>query len=178
LTLAAVAVAGVLVAALAPGGKTPSGSSASTPRTAAHRPAATTRTRSATSTSETTATSDSTPSPTPPPSAASSGTPAGAVEQFYTAAARHDYAAAWALAAPNLRSQLGGYTAFQHLLSSVRSITFQSAQVTGGSSSSAATVALSTTSVQTDRTQHCTGTARTVRSGTGWLLDHISINCS
>jgi hypothetical protein len=100
------------------------------------------------------------------------------VEQFYTSAARHDYAAAWALAGPDLRSQLGGYKAFQHQFSSVRSITFQSAQQTGGSSSNAATVALRTTSVQTDRTQQCTGTARTVRAGGGWLVDHISISCA
>jgi hypothetical protein len=32
--------------------------------------------------------------------------------------------------------------------------------------------------VQTDRTQQCTGTARTVHSGNTWLLDAISINCS
>ncbi|HET6867004.1 MAG TPA: serine/threonine-protein kinase [Solirubrobacteraceae bacterium] len=203
LALAALAVAGVLVAALASGGDKPSGPSASTPRTAPHRPTVTTRARSAKSTSGATTTrptssgtttpsttslsttassgttpsSASTPAQTPPPTATSSGTPAAAVEQFYTAAARHDYPAAWALAGPNLRSQLGGYAAFQHLFSSVRSITFQSAQVTG-SSSSAATVALSTTSVQSDRTQHCTGTAGTVRGGSGWLLDHIAISCS
>ena len=189
LTLAALAVAGVLVAALASGGK-PSGSGISTPRTAAHRPAAAASgtagsgtaasdtAASGTAGSSTTTSSASTPSRTPSPSAASSSTPAGAVQQFYTAAARHDYAAAWALAGANLRGQLGGYTAFQHLFSSVRSITFQSAQVTGGSSSSAATVALSTTSVQTDRTQHCTGTARTVHSSGAWLVDAISISCS
>lgn len=101
-----------------------------------------------------------------------------AVEQFYTTAARHDYAAAWALAGPNLRSQLGGYAAFQHLFSSVRSITFRSAQVLSDSSAGAAAVAVRTTSVQTDRTQQCTGTARTVRSGAAWLVDHVSVGCS
>jgi hypothetical protein len=186
LVLAALAVAGVLVAALGSGGTKSSGSSASTPRTSAHRPAATTGARSATSTTGTTApptsagaaSTSSTPPAPAPPSAATSGAPADAVEQFYTAAARHDYAAAWALAGPNLRSQLGGYAAFQHLFSSVRSITFQSAQVSGAASSNTATVALRTTSVQTDRTQQCTGTAGTVRSNGRWLVDHVAISCA
>ena len=77
-----------------------------------------------------------------------------------------------------MRSQLGGYAAFQNQMSSVRSITFHRAQAVGGSGSDTATVALSTTSVQASRTQQCTGTARTVRSGGGWLLDGISISCS
>ncbi len=193
LALAALAVAGVLVAALGSGGTKSSGSSASTPRTSAHRPAATTGARSATSTTGTTASSSSastastgtastgtasTSSTPSAPGAASSGAPAAAVEQFYTAAARHDYPAAWGLAGPNLRTQLGGYAAFQHLFSSVRSITFQSAQATGGSSATTATVALRTTSVQTDRTQQCSGTAQTIRTGGRWLVDHISITCA
>jgi hypothetical protein len=99
------------------------------------------------------------------------------VEQFYEAAARHQYQQAWALADSNLKSQLGGYSAFQHLMSPVRSITFHRAQVQD-SSASTATVALSTTSVQTSGTQECAGTARTVRSGSTWLVDRVSISCS
>jgi hypothetical protein len=63
-------------------------------------------------------------------------------------------------------------------MSSVRSITFHKAQTAGDSSSDSATVALQTTSVQTSGTQQCAGTARTVRSGQGWLVDGVSINCS
>jgi hypothetical protein len=63
-------------------------------------------------------------------------------------------------------------------MSSVRSITFHKAQTVGGSSSDSATVALQTTSVQTSGTQQCAGTARSVRSGQGWLVDRVSINCS
>jgi hypothetical protein len=63
-------------------------------------------------------------------------------------------------------------------MSSVRSITFHRAQTVGGSSSNSATVELQTTSVQTSRTQQCGGTARTVRSGQGWLVDRIAITCS
>ena len=39
------------------------------------------------------------------------------------------------------------------------------------------TVAVQTTSVQTTRTQHCTGTARTVSSCGIWLVDDVSIGC-
>ena len=105
-------------------------------------------------------------------------TPTSAVQSFYEAAAAHRYSDAWALADPNLRNQLGGYSAFQRQMSSVRSITFHKAQTTGDSSSGSATVALQTTSVQTSGTQQCAGTARTVRSGQGWLVDRVSINCS
>jgi serine/threonine protein kinase len=104
-------------------------------------------------------------------------TPTSAVQSFYEAAAAHRYSEAWALADPNLRNELGGYSAFQKQMSSVRSITFHKAQTTGASSSDSATVALQTTSVQTSGTQQCAGTARTVRSGQGWLVDGISINC-
>jgi hypothetical protein len=104
-------------------------------------------------------------------------TPAGAVQTFYSAAADHRYAAAWALADSNMRQQVGGYAAFASQMSSVRSIEFHQAKVVSAGSDSA-TVALQTTSVQTRRTQQCAGTARTVRSGPAWLLDRISINCS
>jgi len=62
-------------------------------------------------------------------------------------------------------------------MSSVRSITFHRADTSAGRNSSTATVAVETTSVQTDRTQQCSGTARTVRGG-GWLVDGVSIGCA
>ena len=147
---------------------------------------------SSTPTASTPTTSSSTPSTstatTPAGSSGGAGaspspgsgapTPTSAVQSFYEAAAAHRYSEAWALADPNLRNQLGGYSAFQKQMSSVRSITFHKAQTTGGSSSDSATVALQTTSVQTSGTQQCAGTARTVRSGQGWLVDSVSINCS
>ena len=147
---------------------------------------------SSTPTASTPTTSSSTPSTstatTPAGSSGGAGaspspgsgapTPTSAVQSFYEAAAAHRYSEAWALADPNLRNQLGGYSAFQKQMSSVRSITFHKAQTAGGSSSDSATVALQTTSVQTSGTQQCAGTARTVRSGQGWLVDGVSINCS
>jgi hypothetical protein len=133
-----------------------------------------------------------TPSPNPPASSSSTtatppssgggtsaATPAGAVEQFYEAAANHQYSTAWSLADANLQGQLGGYSSFQNTFSRVRSITFHKAELLPGSTASAATVSVSTTSVQTDQTQQCTGTARTVRSSSAgaWQVDQISIHC-
>ncbi len=177
LGLAVLAVAGVLVVALGGGGRPSSGARSSTHGAATtHRPATTTTTTTRTQATSAASSAPST-SATPPPTGTSSGTPAGAVEQFYEAAADHQYPAAWALADANLRGQLGGYAAFQNLMSSVRSITFHRADTLAGASSDTATVAVRTTSVQTDRTQQCAGTARTVRSGGAWLVDGISINC-
>jgi serine/threonine-protein kinase len=203
LGLVALAVAGVIVATLGGGGAKPSHSGTTAARGTAKRSAARASTRSATtarsattprsSSSTATATPPATGTGTtpatatgtnaasaanPPAPTPAAGAPASTVEQFYEAAARHQYATAWALADSNLRNQLGGYASFQHQMSAVRSITFSSARVVSAGSSDTATVALSTTSVQTDRTQRCTGTAQTVRSGGAWLVDHISISCA
>jgi serine/threonine-protein kinase len=111
--------------------------------------------------------------------AAGAGTPAGATERFYELAASHQYSAAWALADPAFRSQLGGYDSFVSGQSGDRRIIFHQAQVTDQGPSSA-TVAVRTTSIRDNGTQQCSGTVYTVRStGTGaWLLHQIAINCS
>jgi hypothetical protein len=63
-------------------------------------------------------------------------------------------------------------------MSATRSITFDSAR-TVSQSGDAATVAVQTTSVRTNGTQHCSGTVQLVPgSGGGWLLHRIGINCS
>jgi eukaryotic-like serine/threonine-protein kinase len=204
LALAALGVAALLFAILSSGGGAPKpNTSASHPssspskRRTATRAASSTSTRTsgaataspqsqttpaAASQSQTTPAAASQSTTTPPASStvtASSGTPAGSVEQFYTDAANHQYAQAWALADPNLQNQLHGYAAFQNLMSPVRAITFHRAETLPGSSANAATVALRTTSVQTSGAQQCSGTARTVRTGSGpWLLDGISISCT
>jgi serine/threonine protein kinase len=161
---------------------TSAGSSANNAGTpASSTPAESTHTASSSTPSTSTATTPAGSSggagPSPSPGSGAP-TPTSAVQSFYEAAAAHRYSEAWALADPNLRNQLGGYSAFQKQMSSVRSITFHKAQTAGGSSSGSATVALQTTSVQTSGTQQCAGTARTVRSGQGWLVDVVSINCS
>ena len=137
-------------------------------------------------------TSSSTSSPAAPSSSSStsatagpavttptaSGSPVRAVEAFYHAAAAHDYAAAWALADPTLRSQLEGYQSFAAGQAADRSITFDSANVTA-QSSAGATVAVQTTSVRDDGTKHCTGTVDLVpASGGQWHLHLLHINCT
>jgi serine/threonine-protein kinase len=192
LAVAALAIAGVVYAAAsATNGGSPAGSrsagtnkkSATTDRRRATRPAAAGQTTRAAGSQTTAGAGAGSSTGTPSSSTASAppatvGTaPARAVESFYGDAANHRYAAAWALADPNMRNQLGGYPAFQNQMSSVRSITFHRAQVAPGASAGAATVTVATTSVQATRTQQCAGTVRTIRSGSAWLLDAIAINC-
>jgi hypothetical protein len=100
-----------------------------------------------------------------------------AVESFYHLAAAHQYGSAWALADPAFRNQLGGYGSFAGGQAADKLITFTGAQVTN-QSGSAATVYIHTTSVRTTGTQHCYGPVNLVRGSSGWLLDHISINCA
>jgi hypothetical protein len=103
--------------------------------------------------------------------------PAGAVQAFYGRAAAHRYDDAWALAAPGLRSQLGGFGAFRNQFSSVKSIAFSRANAVK-QGASAATVAITTTATHTDHVDHCTGTADTAPgSGGGWVVTHLAVAC-
>jgi hypothetical protein len=112
-----------------------------------------------------------------PPSFASAS-PVAAVESFYQLAAARRYSDAWALADPAFRAQLGGYRDFQAGQAHDRSITFDSAHVASQAGNSA-TVTVSTTSVQSDGTRHCSGTVDLVQ-GTArhWLVHQIDINCT
>jgi serine/threonine protein kinase len=112
----------------------------------------------------------------PPTTAAAS--PVAAVESFYRLAAARRYSDAWALADPAFRAQLGGYRDFQAGQANDRSITFDSARVASQTGASA-TVTVSTTSVQSDGTRHCSGTVDLVQ-GTArhWLVHQIDINCT
>ncbi len=104
--------------------------------------------------------------------------PVSAVESFYGRAAAHQYADAWALADPTFRSQLAGYDSFQAQQAGDRSILFDRAQIVTETAQTA-DVAVSTTSVRTDGTKHCSGTVDLVRNApsAGWLLHLIHINC-
>ncbi len=166
----------------------PKASSARTPGagaaapSAGRTPAATAQTTSTTSSTTTPATSTppatTTPANTTPPSTGAPA-PEGAVLAFYENAASHQYPAAWALADPTFRNQLGGYPRFIDGQSGDRRIAFNSIQVTN-QTPSGATVAITTTSMRDNGTSHCGGTVALVRAGAGggWLLDHIDINCS
>ncbi len=107
---------------------------------------------------------------------AGAGSPQAAVQGFYEAAAQHRYPSAWAMADPNMRAELGSYAGFENEMTPVRAIAFHQLQ-TLQTSSDSATIAVQTTSVQTDVTQQCSGTVRTVQLAGAWLLDGISIHC-
>ena len=78
-----------------------------------------------------------------------------------------------------MQNQLGGYPSFQSGQAGDRSITFTSAR-TLNQSGSAATVAITTTSVRNDGTHHCGGTVDLTGGGSPgrWLLHMIHINCT
>jgi serine/threonine protein kinase len=128
-------------------------------------------------TPDTTSTPSASTTPSAPVSAA--GDPVSAVKTFYTLAAAHRYAAAWALADASMRGQLGGYRSFQSGQAGDRSITFTSAGTVSQSPSSAR-VAITTTSVRTNGTQHCAGTVDLVPGTPSgqWQLHQIAINCA
>jgi hypothetical protein len=167
---------------------------ASTPRATESRSGSATATSSASpaAASSTTPAGSTAPGPTAPssassaasgsavvpPSFASAASPIATVESFYRLAAARRYSEAWALADPTFRAQLGGYRDFQAGQAHDRSITFDSAHV-GSQAGNSATLTVSTTSVQSDRTRHCSGTVDLVQGTAGhWLMHQIDINCS
>jgi eukaryotic-like serine/threonine-protein kinase len=159
--LAAAAIAAVLIAS---GG-------GSDPKPGSTRASSTAKTTASTSGSTSTSTKAAAPASAAPTD------PAGAVRAFYGRAVAHRYDAAWALAAPGLRSQLQGFDAFKSQFSTARSIAFSRAQ-TVTQSDAAATVAIATTTTHTDRTDHCAGTADTAPApGGGWVVTHLNVNC-
>jgi eukaryotic-like serine/threonine-protein kinase len=156
-------------------------SSASAPAAAGSTVPGSTTTGSATSTSSTPSTSSSSTAGSgaaAPSGSSSAATPVAAVESFYQLAAARRYPEAWALADPAFRAQLGGYRSFQAGQAKDRSITFNSARVASQTATSS-TVSVSTTSVQSDGTRHCSGTVDLVSGAAGgWLIHQIHINCA
>jgi serine/threonine protein kinase len=183
-TLAALALGLVCVAAAlillnrggSPPPRTAASGATSRSRTSASHSASTpqaTGSRSSSATASSTATA-----PAAPASSASAPSPVAAVESFYQLAAARRYPEAWALADPAFRAQLGGYRSFQAGQANDRSISFDTAHVASQTGDSS-TVQVSTTSVQSDGTRHCSGTVDAVRGTAGrWLVHQIHINCS
>ena len=162
---AALAIAAIAAVLLAGGGSDPERGASSTPgtTTTGGRTATTPSTRTSTA-----GTAAAAPAPT---------SPTGAVQAFYGRAAAHRYDDAWALAAPGLRQQLGGFAAFRRQFSTVRSIVFSRASEVRRTDSGA-TVAVATTATHTDHVDHCAGTADTQpAAGGGWVVAHIAISC-
>jgi eukaryotic-like serine/threonine-protein kinase len=162
---AALALAAVAAVVLAGGGSDPDRRATSTSRTSTTGGGTAGTSSQRTSTAGTAAAA---PAPT---------SPTRAVQAFYGRAAAHRYADAWALAAPGLRQQLGGYATFRRQFSTVRSIVFSRASELRRSDSGA-TVAVATTATHTDHVDHCAGTADTQpAAGGGWVVAHIAISC-
>jgi hypothetical protein len=191
--LAALVAAAVIVTVIVSGGSkkgAPKGASAAhrppahktNLTTHAHTPGAasatgSTASQSASGSNGAAFSSGSTAASTSQPSGA--GSPVSSVESFYHLAAAHQYAAAWALADPTFRSQLDGYQSFEASQQADKSITFDSARVLSQSGATAR-VQVTTTSVRTNVTQHCSGTVDLERSSPSgqWLVHLIGINCT
>jgi hypothetical protein len=166
----------VVAVVLATGGDPGGGSSTSASGDSGERTTRSSGRSTGTSTQGSTATPTQGSTSAPAPAGAPT-TPAAAVRAFYGRAAAHRYDDAWALAAPGLRGQLGGFDAFRRQFSTVRSIVFSRAD-TVREDDAGATVALATTATHTDRVDHCTGTAETAPApGGGWLVSHIAVSC-
>jgi serine/threonine-protein kinase len=103
--------------------------------------------------------------------------PEDTVTSFYETAAAGDYDAAWALATPGFRSQLGGFQAFQQQQSTLESIEFEQAETTEESGGSAE-VEISTVATHSDGVDQCEGTLSLVSDGeAGWLIGGADITC-
>ena len=104
--------------------------------------------------------------------------PEGVARSFYQRAAADRYEAAWSLAGPGFRAQLGGFDAFQAQFSTLESISFDRAQTTS-ETPDRSTVAIATTAVHTDRTDTCGGEVSLAREpgAASWLIDRIAVDC-
>jgi serine/threonine-protein kinase len=118
------------------------------------------------------------PSTTSKAQAIPSGDPGGTLMAFYNNSAGGSIDDSWPLATDNLHNQVGGYDAFKAGESDVSSFDWK--QVTTTSKTAArATVSFADDAHHASYIDHCTGTAQLVPAGSsGWLLDHIAVNCS
>ena len=107
------------------------------------------------------------------PAAAS---PESVVRDFYTDAADDRFEAAWKLAGPRARAQLGGFEAFKRQLGTLRSVDFRENRVTR-QTGTGATVAIQTRAVHSDRVDNCRGDLDLRKKGDGWLIDRLGVSC-
>jgi Protein kinase domain len=106
------------------------------------------------------------------------GSPAAAVMDFYELAADGEFQSAWALAGEGFRSQLQGFAAFQSQFSSLESINFERAE-TINETPDAATVAIATSAVHTDKVDSCSGEVSLGPGGeAGWVIERIGVDCT
>jgi eukaryotic-like serine/threonine-protein kinase len=121
--------------------------------------------------------------PAPPPAGGSAapapaeGAPTKALTDFYTRAANDDFEGAWALGTDNLHGQFGSIDRFRATVATLQSISFPDLRVTSQNGDSAA-VAFSSVAQHTDRVDRCSGQATLIRQASGWLVDHIGVDCA
>lgn len=174
---AALIAAVVLVLVLTSGGDEPekrasgTGTTTTAGSTAAAPPAADETPESAP------APATSTPAPPADEQAVTPSTPARAVRAFYERAADDDLDGAWALAGPGVRAQLGPRATFDGTFRTLQSIRFDRLSTVDPTPPDA-TVRLSTVATHTDRTDRCTGTARTRQADDGtWQVERLDVRC-
>jgi hypothetical protein len=124
---------------------------------------------------------DGTQATAPPPTEEGDdpSSPTGAVRAFYERAARDDFAGAFALAGPEMRSALGGSEeSLASNLGSLRSIRFRT--LTAEPATDAGTpVQVDTVARHTDRTDHCSGQLLAVDDGAGgYLVEPAGVSCT
>jgi hypothetical protein len=127
--------------------------------------------------------SEATPSPEPTPTATAAAprtlSATGTVRAFYRRVAAGEYAAAWELAGPGMRSAFGdSFERFRSDLSSLQRIEFQRLAITERDDASA-TVAIETVATHADRVDRCSGTLRTIRGDGGrWRIEPAGVRCT
>ena len=101
------------------------------------------------------------------------------VRAFYRRAAAGDFARAWKLAGPGMRSAFGNSSErFRSELSSLRQIEFERVAVTERDDASA-TIEIQSVATHDDRVDHCSGTLRTVRDDRGrWVVEPAGLDCA
>jgi serine/threonine-protein kinase len=102
--------------------------------------------------------------------------PEAAVRAFYERSAADDFEAAWALAGPGFREQLGGFESFRGTLDSLEGIEFTRLE-TVEQNDDRATVAVATRATHPDRTDVCSGTVALSRPSEEWLIDRANVGC-
>jgi hypothetical protein len=167
LLAAAAAVAAVMVFARDDGGGE---QSASTPEPTQEAKAEAT----GNATEEPTAEATEEPAPAAAPRALG---PAGSVRAFYERAAEDDFAGAWRLAGPGMRAVYGDRAEFERQLGSLERIEFPELTLETRTGPTAI-VRVRTVATHTDRTDLCTGTLQTTRSGGRWLVEPHGLSCA
>ena len=112
-----------------------------------------------------------------PGSSSAADEPARTVEDFYTLAAADRFGAAWRLAGPGLRRQLGGYDGFVGTLRTLKRIEFPELR-TQLRSGDRASVQFRSVATHTDHVDRCAGTVDLNGGDGDWTIDEIHPTCN